>query len=128
LTEGIDARHAIFAAPNLLITVSTDSVLTSWRLQIKNQGVRRGDVQLTREATLRGHTSRITCLAASASWSLLVSGTEVSAIIWIEARLTKVGRECDGLGYESIEVYSDFTDYSVGSNQVLSSTRSGCKS
>jgi WD40 repeat protein len=78
LTEGIVARHAIFAAPHLLITVSTDSVLTAWRMQTKNQGFRRGDVQLTREATLRGHTSKVTCLAASASWSLLVSGTEVS--------------------------------------------------
>lgn len=78
LTEGVDVRHAIFAAPHLLITVSSDSVLTAWRMQLKNSGFRRGDVQLTREATLRGHTSRVTCLAASASWSLLVSGTEVS--------------------------------------------------
>jgi hypothetical protein len=77
VTEGIVARHAMFAAPHLLVTASADSVLTAWRLQIKNGGLRRGDVQLTREATLRGHTSKITCLAASSAWSLLVSGTEV---------------------------------------------------
>ena len=83
MTEGIDVRHAIFAAPHLLVTVSIDGVLTAWRMQIKNTGIRRGDVQLTREATLRGHTSKVTCLAASSAWSLLVSGTEVSSAVRI---------------------------------------------
>lgn len=78
LTEGVSAVHAMLAASNLLITVSADSVLTAWKLDIKNTGFRRGDVQLTREATLRGHSSKVTCLAASSAWSMLVSGTEVS--------------------------------------------------
>lgn len=77
LIEGISTDHAIFAAPTLLVTVSSDNVLTAWRMQVKGNGWKRGEVQLDREATLRGHTSQVTCLAASASWSLLVSGTVV---------------------------------------------------
>jgi hypothetical protein len=81
LTEGISVVHAILASSNLLITVSADSVLTAWKLDIKNGGFRRGDVQLAREATLRGHHSKVTCLAASSAWSMLVSGTDVSESI-----------------------------------------------
>ena len=78
LLEGISVAHAIFATTTLLVTVSTLGVITAWKLAIKGVGIKRGDVSLTREATLRGHETKVTTLTASSAWSLLVSGTEVS--------------------------------------------------
>ncbi|WVF68754.1 hypothetical protein IAT40_003526 [Kwoniella sp. CBS 6097] len=88
LVEGIYAADAIFASPSLLITVSGHGVLTAWRLNIKGGGHKRGDASLHREATLRGHVSKITCLAANTSWSLLVSASEDgTAMVWDTNRL-----------------------------------------
>ncbi|WWC96475.1 hypothetical protein V866_003343 [Kwoniella sp. B9012] len=88
LVEGIYVVEAIFASPSLLITVSGHGVLTAWRLNIKSGGYRRGDATLQREATLRGHVGKITCLAANTSWSLLVSGSENgNAMVWDTNRL-----------------------------------------
>ncbi|WVR06613.1 hypothetical protein IAU60_003645 [Kwoniella sp. DSM 27419] len=91
LVEGIYVADAIFASPTLLITVSGHGVLTAWRMTIKGSGYRRGDVSLQREATLRGHVGKITCLAANTSWSLLVSGSEDgTAMVWDSNRLRYV--------------------------------------
>ncbi|OCF40285.1 hypothetical protein I317_05918 [Kwoniella heveanensis CBS 569] len=88
LVEGIYAADAIFASPTLLITVSEHGVLTAWRLNIKGGGHKRGDATLQREATLRGHVGKITCLAANTSWSLLVSASEDGiAMVWDTNRL-----------------------------------------
>nr|XP_019045287.1 hypothetical protein I302_05676 [Kwoniella bestiolae CBS 10118]OCF24217.1 hypothetical protein I302_05676 [Kwoniella bestiolae CBS 10118] len=88
LVEGIYVVDAIFASPSLLITVSGHGVLTAWRLNIKSGGYRRGDATLQREATLRGHVGKITCLAANTSWSVLVSGSENgNAMVWDTNRL-----------------------------------------
>ncbi|KAK4689020.1 hypothetical protein P7C73_g1097, partial [Tremellales sp. Uapishka_1] len=83
LVEGISATEAIFASPTLLVTACSLGVLTAWRMAVKGQGQRKGDVSLTREATLCGHSKRITCLAASTSWNFLVSGSEDgTAMVW----------------------------------------------
>jgi hypothetical protein len=121
LTEGISAVQAMLAASNLLITVSADSVLTAWKLDIKNGGFRRGDVQLIRDATLRGHNSKVTCLAASSAWSMLVSGTEVSRILASNRTvlLMIVGRECSCMGYESITLHPNAPDHAQRPDQVL---------
>ncbi|WRT68074.1 uncharacterized protein IL334_005049 [Kwoniella shivajii] len=88
LVEGIFAVDAIFALPTLLVTVSGQGVLTAWRLTIKSGGYRRGEATLQREATLRGHVGKITCLAANTSWSLLVSGSDDgTALVWDTNRL-----------------------------------------
>lgn len=76
--EGIPVQHAIFAAPTLLITVSPLGIITAWRLVIKGYGFKRGEITLQREATLRGPTAKVTCLASSKAWSFVVSGCEVS--------------------------------------------------
>ncbi|WWC88365.1 uncharacterized protein L201_003276 [Kwoniella dendrophila CBS 6074] len=88
LVEGIYVKDAIFASPSLVISASSQGVLTAWRLYIKSGGHRRGDATLQREATLRGHVGKITCLAANTSWSLLVSGSEDgTAMVWDTNRL-----------------------------------------
>ncbi|WVQ84943.1 hypothetical protein IAT38_007106 [Cryptococcus sp. DSM 104549] len=88
LVEGIYPVHAIFASPTLLVTVSSQGVLTAWRLTVKGTGYRRGEVSMQREATLRGHPEKVTCLAANTSWSVLVSGSEDgNAMVWDTNRL-----------------------------------------
>ena len=79
LVEGMSVVHAILAAPRVVVTVSVQGVLAVWRIGIKGSGTRKGDVSLTREATLRGHDTPVTTLTASSAWSIVVSGTEVSA-------------------------------------------------
>lgn len=77
LVEGLSIEHAIFATPTLLITVSSQGVITAWKMTIKSGGYKRGDVSLRREGTLRGHDAKVTSVTANTSWSLLVTGSEV---------------------------------------------------
>jgi hypothetical protein len=88
IVEGIDVRHAAFAAPTLLVTVSSLGVLTAWRLSVKGGGLRRGDASLTREATLRGANRAVTSLAVSTAWSFIVTGcADGTALVWDSNRL-----------------------------------------
>lgn len=88
IIEGVPVQHAAFASPTLLITVSPLGVITAWRLIIKGSGSRRGDVQLSREATLRGHDKPVTCMAVSAAWNILVTGTpDGNAMVWDTSQL-----------------------------------------
>lgn len=81
-------QHAAFASPTLLVTVSSLGVVTAWRLTIKGTGSRRGDVQLIREATLRGHDKPATCITVSPAWNLLVTGTpDGNAMVWDTSQL-----------------------------------------
>ena len=86
IVEGVPIENAVFAAPQILVTVSKDSVLSAWRLHIKGNGNKRGDVSLQREGTLRGHTSKVTCLAASSAWSFLVTGSQVGVVGHLRSR------------------------------------------
>lgn len=88
IIEGVPVQHAAFASPTLLITVSPLGVITAWRLIIKGSGSRRGDVQLSREATLRGHDQPVTCMAVSTAWNILVTGTpDGNAMVWDTSQL-----------------------------------------
>lgn len=88
IIEGVPVQHAAFASPTLLITVSPLGVITAWRLIVKGSGSRRGDVQLGREATLRGHDKPVTCMAVSAAWNILVTGTpDGNAMVWDTSQL-----------------------------------------
>lgn len=81
-------QHAAFASPTLLITVSPLGVITAWRLTVKGSGSRRGEVQFSREATLRGHDKPVTCMAVSAAWNILVTGTpDGNAMVWDTSQL-----------------------------------------
>lgn len=111
----------------MLVTVSTQGVLTAWRMTIRGPGSRRGDVSLQREGTLRGHTRTVTCLASSPAWSLLVSGSEVHCLIRRHLWLTNTsftGRISDGMGYEPAQIYSNTADTQAGSTgEVLCGQR-----
>ncbi|ODN93441.1 hypothetical protein L198_05306 [Cryptococcus wingfieldii CBS 7118] len=97
LVEGIYPEHAIFASPTLLFTVSHQGVISAWRLTISGVGYRKGDVKVQREATLRGHPARVTCLTSNKSWSFLVSGSEDgTAVVWDTNRLRYTRTLCTG--------------------------------
>lgn len=80
VVEGIDVKFAVFANPTLLITVSTLSTITAWRLTIKGFGAKKGDVAMHREATLRGTTGKVTYVTASKGWSMVVAACDVSIV------------------------------------------------
>ena len=105
--EGVPTTHAVFANPTLLVTVSPLSIVTAWRLNVKHLGSKKGEVSLQREATLRGHTSEVTCVAASTAWSFVVTGCQVCThrAAWPVAvpcgrDTDKAGRYCCHLGHE----------------------------
>ncbi|AFR98636.2 hypothetical protein C343_06613 [Cryptococcus neoformans C23] len=88
LCEGIYPVNAVFASSSLFLTVSSLGVITAWRINVNGAGYRRGDVTMQREATLRGHSRPVTCLAANTSWSILVSGAENGDVmVWDTNRL-----------------------------------------
>ncbi|WVQ73417.1 hypothetical protein IAR50_002989 [Cryptococcus sp. DSM 104548] len=118
LVEGVYPEHAIFASPTLLITVSYQGVISAWRFTMSGAGYRKGDVRVQREATLRGHPERVTCLASNTSWSFLVSGSgDGNAMVWDTNRLRYTRTLCTGRN-EPIEFCA--TDEADG-NIVLAS-------
>lgn len=109
--------NAVFASSSLFLTVSSLGIIIAWRINVNGAGYRRGDVTMQREATLRGHCRPVTCLAANASWSILVSGAEVSGLGDVQAILlttTRIGRGCYGMGYQSAAIYQDSADWKEG--------------
>lgn len=70
---------ATFADSETLITGMEDSTLGIWKLS-RPVGER---TSLVWTHILRGHRDKVTCLAASRPWSLIVSGSEdCSVILW----------------------------------------------
>jgi hypothetical protein len=114
IVEGIDVRHALFAHPTLLITVSSLSIITAWRLTIKGTGGRKGDVSMHREATLRGMTGEVTCVTASKGWSMVVTGCTVCSVKRQNTRADVPGWNSDCMGYKPTAIYPDDPSPSSG--------------
>lgn len=125
--EGVRIAQAILASSTLLVTVDDFGILTAWRIAIKGYGSKSGDVAIQREATLRGHTRAVTCLGASEAWSFLVSGAEVSrkSTEMYVRLITKKGRNGNGVGYESPEIYPNPSNWSDRPNYLLRDQRCG---
>lgn len=77
VAEGINCSCATFADSELLITGSEDSTVGLWK--ISRSGGDRASMRLTH--MLRGHTDKVTNIAASRPWSLIVSASEDSSVI-----------------------------------------------
>ncbi|XP_037812431.1 WD repeat and FYVE domain-containing protein 3 isoform X2 [Lucilia sericata] len=74
------------ACPNskMIITAGTSSVITVWKFDANRKS-------LTVRHSLHGHTDAVTCLAASAAYNVIVSGSrDGTAIVWDMARFTFV--------------------------------------
>uniref|UniRef100_A0ABM5FZY4 WD repeat- and FYVE domain-containing protein 4 isoform X1 n=1 Tax=Pogona vitticeps TaxID=103695 RepID=A0ABM5FZY4_9SAUR len=78
---------AVCPAPTTLITSGSSSVVCVWELSM----ARDGAACLCLKKPLYGHTQPVTCLAASTSYSIIVSGsTDRSCIIWDLNHLTHI--------------------------------------
>ncbi|XP_025736364.1 WD repeat- and FYVE domain-containing protein 4 isoform X2 [Callorhinus ursinus] len=76
-------------APTTIITSGTSAVVCVWELSIAKGRPR----SLHLKQALYGHTQAVTCLAASAPFSLLVSGSrDCTCILWDLDQLTHVAR------------------------------------
>ncbi|XP_060131096.1 WD repeat- and FYVE domain-containing protein 4 isoform X1 [Zootoca vivipara] len=80
---------AVCPTPTTLITSGSSSVLCVWELSV----ARGGDACLNLKQPLYGHTQPVTCLAASTSYSIIVSGSaDRSCIIWDLNQLTPIAQ------------------------------------
>ncbi|XP_062943018.1 WD repeat- and FYVE domain-containing protein 4 [Cynocephalus volans] len=80
---------ALCPSPTMIVTSGASSVVCIWELSMA-KGRRRG---LRLRQALYGHTQAVTCLAASVSFSLLVSGSQdCTCILWDLDHLAPVAR------------------------------------
>lgn len=79
VAEGVNCSCLAFADSDLLVTGSEDSTLALWKLMRKpGEGT---SLRLTH--MLRGHTDKVTSIAASRPWSLIISASnDTSVIFW----------------------------------------------
>ncbi|XP_013004069.1 WD repeat- and FYVE domain-containing protein 4 isoform X3 [Cavia porcellus] len=80
---------AVCPAPTVIVTSGVNAVVCVWELSVV-KGRPRG---LHLQQALYGHTQAVTCLAASVTFSLLVSGSQDrTCILWDLDRLVHVAR------------------------------------
>nr|XP_056706521.1 WD repeat- and FYVE domain-containing protein 4 [Euleptes europaea] len=80
---------AVCPTPTTLITSGSSSVVCTWELFVASDGAAR----LRLKKPLYGHRGAVTCLASSASYGIVVSGSaDRSGIIWDLHRLTRLTR------------------------------------
>ncbi|KAH9965265.1 beach-domain-containing protein [Russula dissimulans] len=81
VVEGIDCTCATFADSENLITGSEDHIVRLWRVLRNNSGQVALSISLSN--IMRVHRDVILCVAASRSWSVIVSGSkDGSAALW----------------------------------------------
>ncbi|KAI0273049.1 beach-domain-containing protein [Russula aff. rugulosa BPL654] len=81
VVEGIECTCATFADSGNLITGSDDHIVRLWRLSRNNSG--SGGLSISLSNMMRVHRDTILCVAASRSWSVIVSGSkDGSAALW----------------------------------------------
>ncbi|XP_053165881.1 WD repeat- and FYVE domain-containing protein 4-like [Hemicordylus capensis] len=82
-----DCLCAVCPTPTTLITSGSSSVMCAWELSVTSDGA----TCLNLKKPLYGHTESVTCLAASMSYSIIVSGSvDRSCIIWDLNQLTHI--------------------------------------
>jgi WD40 repeat protein len=84
IIEYTDATTAVFVNSKLLATASSRGVLSLWKIQTPNGSVAPIAVtEFAIDALLRGHEGSVNHLAASDTWSTLVScGNDGMAVVW----------------------------------------------
>ena len=87
--EGLHVGRIVAAAwgdTDTLVTGGSDGIICVWKWITKGK---KKDFML--QATMRGHTGRITCLKVCSSWSIILSGGEdQTAILWDLNRFTYI--------------------------------------
>ncbi|KAI5981655.1 BEACH domain-containing protein, partial [Pisolithus marmoratus] len=79
--ESIYPTCATFADPDTLVTGSSDSIVRVWHVSYEQSS--RGVLVLSLAHLLRGHSGPVSCIQASRTWSVAVSGSsDGSAVLW----------------------------------------------
>ncbi|KAH9896772.1 beach-domain-containing protein [Cubamyces lactineus] len=82
VVESAFCSCAAFADVETLVTGSTDNMVRLWHV-VRNERSREQPIALQLTHLMRGHTARVSCITASRSWSLIVSGSkDGSAALW----------------------------------------------
>ncbi|XP_077207114.1 WD repeat- and FYVE domain-containing protein 4 isoform X2 [Paroedura picta] len=80
---------AVCPTPMTLITAGSSTVVCAWELSVASDGA----AHLRLRKPLYGHRGAVTCLAASASYGIVVSGSaDRSGILWDSLRLTRLAQ------------------------------------
>ncbi|KAI6121096.1 hypothetical protein F5141DRAFT_1210770 [Pisolithus sp. B1] len=88
--EFIHPTCATFADPDTLVTGSTDSIVRIWHVSYGQSSVsssfkhrKRREPVLSLAHLLRGHSGPVSCVQASRTWSVAISGSsDGSAVLW----------------------------------------------
>ncbi|KAI0067044.1 beach-domain-containing protein [Artomyces pyxidatus] len=81
--EGIECTCAVFPDYENLVTGSSDHIVRLWRVSRNQSGGSSNSLNLSLSHLMRIHTADILCVAASRTWSLIVSGSkDGSAALW----------------------------------------------
>ncbi|KAI6038492.1 hypothetical protein EDC04DRAFT_2868311 [Pisolithus marmoratus] len=92
--ESVYPTCATFADPDTLVTGSSDSIVRIWHVSYGQSSVgspfkhnvkhrKRGVPVLSLTHLLRGHSGSVSCIQASRTWSVAVSGSsDGSAVLW----------------------------------------------
>lgn len=82
VVESAFCSCATYADSDTLVTGSTDNMVRLWQIT-RNDRNREQPVTVQLTHLMRGHTAKVTCITASRSWSLIVSGSQDgSAALW----------------------------------------------
>ncbi|KAH8377111.1 hypothetical protein KR093_003521 [Drosophila rubida] len=93
------------ACPNakMIVTAGTSSVVTIWKFDANRKS-------LSVRHSLHGHTDAVTCLAASAAYNVVVSGSrDGTAIVWDMSRFTFVRQLRGHAGVVAAVAINDLT-------------------
>ncbi|XP_030377443.1 WD repeat and FYVE domain-containing protein 3 [Scaptodrosophila lebanonensis] len=93
------------ACPNakMIVTAGTSSVVTIWKFDTNRKSV-------SVRHSLHGHTDAVTCLAASAAYNVIVSGSrDGTAIVWDMSRFTFVRQLRGHVGVVAAVAINDLT-------------------
>ncbi|KAI6126006.1 hypothetical protein EDD17DRAFT_1521466 [Pisolithus thermaeus] len=88
--ESVHPTCATFADPDTLVTGSTDSIVRIWHVSYGPSSVsssfkhrKRREPVLSLAHLLRGHSGPVSCVQASRTWSVAISGSsDGSAVLW----------------------------------------------
>lgn len=103
--ESAFCNCATFADPQCLVTGSTDYTVRLWKVSRGDGSFSSGTMHLTLSHIMRIHTDEVTCVAASRTWSIVLSGSkDGSAALWDLNRGVYVRSIWHGKGDEATSV------------------------
>lgn len=103
--ENAFCNCATFADPQCLVTGSSDYTVRLWKISRGDAALSNGAMHLTLSHIMRIHSHEVTCVTASRTWSIVLTGSkDGSAALWDLNRGVYVRSIWHGEGGESTAV------------------------